>query len=246
MRAFLTRAVAVATFVVVTVLFGGWLWAALAPEEGVAARAAMVSDLAVTVSTDGFLSFDPGDATTGLVIYPGGRVRPEAYAPVARMVAEAGYLVVVPDMPFHLAVLAPSRADRVMARYPSVETWVIAGHSLGGAMAASFAELSDDVAGLVMWAAYPANSVDLSGRSDLVSTGLVGTLDRVIDAEALAGSVARMPPGYEVLRIEGGNHAQFGDYGAQAGDGEPAIGAREQWSITANATIAVLDRVGSR
>ena len=32
--------------------------------------------------------------------------------------------------------------------------------------------------------------------------------------------------------IEGGNHALFGDYGEQTGDGEAAISAQAQWEET--------------
>lgn len=42
--------------------------------------------------------------------------------------------------------------------------------------------------------------------------------------------------------IEGGNHAQFGDYGAQSGDNEATITAEEQVSQTAEAVGAFFAR----
>ena len=38
--------------------------------------------------------------------------------------------------------------------------------------------------------------------------------------------------------IKGGNHAQFGDYGAQDGDGVATISVEEQQELTANAVAA--------
>lgn len=42
--------------------------------------------------------------------------------------------------------------------------------------------------------------------------------------------------------IEGGNHAGFGDYGPQQGDGEATISADEQQEIAADAVaVAIKD-----
>ncbi len=38
-----------------------------------------------------------------------------------------------------------------------------------------------------------------------------------------------MPAQYQESVIEGGNHAGFGSYGAQSGDGTASISAEEQW-----------------
>ena len=44
-----------------------------------------------------------------------------------------------------------------------------------------------------------------------------------------------LPANVTELAIEGGNHAQFGNYGPQAGDGEASIPASEQQQATAQA-----------
>lgn len=234
-----SRILAVVAFLVAVAAIAlvGWSW--LGPSTGPDAEAALTSDDAVTVEEQPFLTFDPGDATTGLVIYPGGRIEPEAYATVARRIATAGYLVVIPEMPLDLAVLAPSRANRVIDAHPEIDHWVVGGHSLGGAMAATFTELSLRVDGLVMWAAYPAMSVDLSGR-DVESVALLGTEDGLVAADEVRGATARMPDGYVVIPIDGGNHAQFGDYGPQRGDGEATIDPDVQWEAVADFTIDLL------
>ena len=130
------------------------------------ALAALQSDAQVTVETKPWLTFTLTDQSpaTGLILYPGGRVDPRSYAPLARDLAAAGYLVVIPPMPLNLAVLAPGRAAEVMAAHPEIERWVIGGHSLGGSMAANFVyKHPGSVDGLVLWAAYPADNNPLTG-----------------------------------------------------------------------------------
>ncbi|MFN2221966.1 MAG: alpha/beta hydrolase, partial [Candidatus Promineifilaceae bacterium] len=83
---------------------------------------------------DGQLVFRPDSPTDkGLIYYPGGLVDPEAYAVTAQGIADAGYLVVIPKMPLNLAFTGINRADGIRADFPEIESWVIGGHSLGGA-----------------------------------------------------------------------------------------------------------------
>ena len=73
---------------------------------------ALVTDDVVEVQTGDWYVFEPADSTpeTGLIFYPGGYVDPRAYAPAAREIAAAGYLVVIPTMPLNLAVLGANQA----------------------------------------------------------------------------------------------------------------------------------------
>ena len=77
------------------------------------------------------------EPAVGLILYPGARVDPRAYAPTARALVQEGYLVVIVPMLLDLAFFAPGRAAEVMAEFPGIEAWAGGGHSLGGAMAAS-------------------------------------------------------------------------------------------------------------
>src|SRR6187399_205626 len=83
------------------------LWANDAAQPMPEALAALKTDEFVTFQNkNGWLVFAPvsqGDALgkpldKGLIIYPGGKVDYRAYAPIARAIAEKGYLVVVPPM----------------------------------------------------------------------------------------------------------------------------------------------------
>lgn len=218
-----------------------WGLTPLGPDD--AALAALLSDGNVTVRDDGsVIVFVPAatDPVTGFILYPGGHVDHRSYAPVAREIARQGYLVAVVAMPLSLAVLGVDRADAVIAAHPSVRTWAIGGHSLGGSMAASYARTRPGrVRGLALWAAYPAPGDDLS-TSGLEGLSTYGSNDGVLDLERFNVSVPLLPEGAVVEVIEGGNHAQFGNYGPQPGDGIAGISADEQQARAANLTVALL------
>ena len=210
------------------------------------ALAAMQSSSEGSVSQESWLVFSPTHQPhqkVGLVLYPGGRVDPRAYAPVAHAIAAAGYLVVIAPMPLNLAVFNPNAASEILSAYPEIEAWAIGGHSLGGAMAARYAYQNPEaVQGLVLWAAYPASTDDLSG-SPLAVTSIYGSLDGVADLQAVTGAGALLPADTSWTRIEGGNHAQFGWYGAQPADNPASISAGEQQAQIVAATLALLERI---
>jgi hypothetical protein len=199
----------------------------------------------VEVVSGEWLVFRPKGANpdTGLVLYSGGRVDPASYAPIAYQIAAAGYLVVIPKLPFNLAVLDINVATDVMARYPDVQYWAVGGHSLGGAMAAQYAsENQDDVQGLVLWAAYPPNGVEFT-QSDIKALTIFGSLD--FSREQIEASQSVLPIETIWVEIDGGNHEQFGWYGDQAGDAEATISREEQQEYIIDATILLLSTLKS-
>jgi hypothetical protein len=181
-------------------------------------------------------------ARTGLVFYPGARVDPRAYARLLRPVAEAGYPVVIVKQPYNLAILGIGAADRwVGDTDDGVDRWVVGGHSLGGAMAGSYASRErDELVGLLFYAAFPAG--DLSDR-DLAVVSVSGTRDGLATPGKIADSVADLPPTAELVAIEGAIHAHFGDYGSQRGDGEPSIDRDTAQREIVTATLEFLERV---
>jgi hypothetical protein len=91
--------------------FMAWLWLSFRAQnlpEGV-----MDSDTAVTVTeTSQTITFQPTNpSTTGLIFYPGAMVEPTAYAPLARIMAEAGYLTIIVKLPWGTAPLASHEAQ---------------------------------------------------------------------------------------------------------------------------------------
>jgi predicted alpha/beta-hydrolase family hydrolase len=232
-------------FLLVLIVAGGgfvW-WATDVPAPMPDAMAALESDDRVTVSQDDWVVFRPVDSepAVGFIFYPGGRVDPRAYAPVAKAIADEGFLVVIVPMPLNLAITNANAANDVIAAYPQVEQWAIGGHSLGGAMAARYVYThSEAVDGLVLWAAYPAETDDLSQRQDLVIASIYGSEDGLATVEKVDASRALLPVTSNFVAIQGGNHAQFGSYGEQSGDRSATISRQEQQDQVAQATIGVL------
>ncbi len=196
----------------------------------------LLSSNSITVITKPWLTFTPTNviASTGFIFYPGGHVNYKAYAPAAYQLAEKGILVTIVPMPLSLAVINPGAAKDVIAAHPEIKHWVIGGHSLGGAMAANFAySHPEDVSGLVLWAAYPAQNNSLN-NSTLPVISIYGSQDGMVTE--LEDSSTLLPPTTEFIVIKGGNHAQMGWYGDQAGDNKATISRNEQQTILINST----------
>ncbi|QFT88484.1 Alpha/beta hydrolase family protein [Bacillus sp. THAF10] len=193
----------------------------------------------VSVSENsGWITFYPKEDTdeAGVIFYPGGRVEAAAYAPIGMRVAEKGVPFIIAKMPLHLAVLSSNKADKIFKQFDDRE-WVLAGHSLGGAMAARYVKKNPDkVAGLILMAAYPSEEDDLSDFKGEVLT-LEGQLDGVIEKEYLTDAFERLPVQTNTIIIQGGNHSQFGDYGLQKGDNEAKVSKEEQWDRIAEMIV---------
>ncbi|GAA1835265.1 alpha/beta hydrolase [Microlunatus capsulatus] len=186
--------------------------------------------------------------TTGLVFVPGARVDPRAYAHVLRPLAQAGYLVTVLKEPFGISFVDAGHPERVMRAHPEIAQWVVAGHSLGGVTAASFA---DDhprvggaaVAGLVLWASYPAGRLE---RADLAVTSVSAERDGLSTPAKVDASKSKLPPDTTYVVVPGAVHSWFGDYGEQPGDGTPTGDRDEAQAEMTRATRAVLAAVTPR
>ena len=213
-------------------------WAALAVGCGLYARdyypadaaalAALEPDSQVTVVTEGDTTvFAPvSGADRGFVFYPGGKVEHTAYAPLLRGLAEEGVLCVLTKMPLHLAVLDADAAEGIPERYPQITEWYIGGHSLGGSMAAAYAARhTETYEGLVLLAAY--STEDLSG-TDLRVLSVYGSRDGVLNLGKYEEYQSNLPASASEAVLDGGNHACFGSYGPQDGDGTPGIPAEQQ------------------
>ncbi len=206
------------------------------------ALSALQSDSQVTVTSGAVLGFSPAGQTptTAFIFYPGGHVDYRAYAPLARELAAQGFLVFIPRMPLNLAVLAPDAAGRIIAAHPEVTSWTVGGHSLGGAMAARFALQNPGIVqGLVLLAAYPASSDDLS-KTSLRVLSISASLDGLATPEKIAASLALLPADASRLEIAGGNHAQFGWYGEQPGDLPARVSRSAQQAQVTEAIAAFL------
>lgn len=176
-----------------------------------------------TITTDGKLTIltPSTPSKTGFIFYPGGKVEHTAYLHMLEKLRQNGITCVLVDMPFNLAFFNSSAADKVFGKLPAIQNWYIGGHSLGGAMASDYASKHPDkIKGLVLLGAYIYGDIPPSN-----ALTVYGSLDSVLDKSKITYKE-------NVFVIEGGNHGQFGNYGAQKGDGTATISSEQQQQIT--------------
>lgn len=178
----------------------------------------------------------PAESEQNLLFYPGALVEPASYSVWAQQVAAAGYNVYLLKMPLNLAVFGKNAAQKIIARHPE-ETYVLAGHSLGGVMASRFvAEHVKEVAGMIYMASYPDQKGSLA-KSSLPVLSLVASKDGLVQAADLTEAQQYLPEQTQYEVISGGNHAGFGSYGRQKKDGKATITNHRQQAIIAQLTI---------
>ena len=174
--------------------------------------------------------FDGPGEDSAVIFYPGAKVEDLAYADLLKRVAAGGADCFLVHMPCTLAFFGMNRANEIIEDHDYAH-WYLAGHSLGGAMAASCsAKNGDKLDGLLLLAAYSTS--DLS-ELKMKTLSIYGSEDRVVNKAKIEEGRELMPSDYEEFVIDGGNHAGFGDYGEQRGDGEALISGDEQKAITA-------------
>lgn len=191
----------------------------------------------VTEMPDGLYLDGPGDETA-LIFYPGAKVEYTAYLPLLSELADQGIDCFLVKMPCNLAIFGHNKAKKIMDSY-EYDHWYLSGHSLGGAMAASYASGHlESLDGLVLLAAYPTKSL----KSDSFSVlSLYGSEDGVLNMEKVEEGNSYMPADYAEICIEGGNHAQFGNYGEQKGDHAADISREEQQAQTVEAILNMME-----
>jgi len=194
----------------------------------VAKKAMLGTSEIEVVEEEGYYVFTQknSEAEKGIVFYPGGKVEETAYAPLLMELAEEGYEVYLVKMPAKLAIFGMNAAEKIFKEAEHITDWTMMGHSLGGAMAASFSASHDEeVDALVLLAAY--STEDLSSL-EIEVYSFYGSEDKVLNMEKYEEYRGNLPVEVVEEVIEGGNHANYGHYGAQEGDGEASITRKEQ------------------
>lgn len=193
-----------------------------------AALEVMAQGSGITVQ-DNLTILSPAYPTdTAIIFYPGAKVEAEAYLPLLDQIRQTGVTCVLVHMPFHMAIFDADAAEAVIPRFPEIRHWYIAGHSMGGAMASKFAsDHPDQVDGLILMGAYIYGDYP-----DEKTLTIYGSLNQSVEDH--------IDYTENIVEIEGGNHAQFGNYGPQKGDPAAAISAEEQQARTVAAIEAFL------
>jgi pimeloyl-ACP methyl ester carboxylesterase len=175
--------------------------------------------------------------TTGLLFVPGARIDSRAYAHVLRPLAEAGYLVAVLKEPFGFSLLDADQGRKILDVHPEITYWAVGGHSLGGTTAASLADQDERVKGLVLFASYPADTLE---RTDLKAVSISGAADGLATPADIEASKGKLPPDTAYVVINGAVHSSFGDYGEQSGDGIATVDRSAAQTEISTAAVALL------
>ena len=247
-KKFLKWFLVIVLILVVGALVGGIRWATYARPPLPEAVEALQSDELVTVSMEPWLTFTPAQVLTdtGFIFYPGGRVDPKGYAALMRAIAEAGYLVVVPEMPINMAAFDVNAADEIIEYYPEIDHWVISGHSVGGAMAAQYTyKYPDVINGLAIWASYPPDNADISDLAIPVIL-IYGSRELKANDSGVGQRKHLLPEDTLYIRIEGGDHHQFGSYVIKPEEHLATISRTSQQQQIVQATLDLLATIANR
>lgn len=212
------------------------------------------SDAAITVTqTSGHISFLPNASQhgTGFLFYPGGMVDPNAYAPMARRLAENGFAIYLVKLPLRSAPLPGQETQvmdytrQVMATNGAVQHWVLGGHSRGAAIASRFVAADPDLfaALILIGTSHPKEAAFDLSNLDLPMMKIYATQDGLASTAEVEETSRFLPKDTLWVRIEGGNHAQFGYMGTLLGDQWATISRAEQQTQTAAAILALLTLV---
>lgn len=199
----------------------------------------LTSTSEVQVSDFGHGIFFDGPGTRqAMIFYPGAKVATDAYAPLMYKLAQQGMDCFLVDMPFHMAFFGINRAEEILENY-HYDSWYLGGHSLGGAMIASFAaDHTDQVDGLLRLASYTTK--DLS-QTDLTAVTIYGSEDGVLNRTSLEKYRSLLPKNSLEKCLPGANHSGFANYGPQKGDGQAAITKEEQIDQTVETFLGFIN-----
>lgn len=227
-------------------------WGGFAYAPNAAGRAALQTTANVKVERHrSYWAFVPAgenpNPPAGLLFFPGALVEPAAYAPYAKELAAAGYLVVLVDVPWRGALGGADgpevleRAKSAARAYSGIQHWVAAGHSRGAAIAARLVhEGTVGVSGLVLIGSSHPRAFSLAS-SGVAVTKVYATRDGVAKVAEVERHRNKLPASTRWVRIEGGNHSQFGWYGFQPGDSTARIPREQQQEITLQALRTSLE-----
>ncbi len=243
----------------VTVAFVGWSLIAYSATSEAKEKARGDARVEV-VEVNGIVAFSATAQKqampVGLVFFPGSGVDPRAYAPLAYAVAEAGYPVILVPLPRRGMFGGADAPELITTAMNAVHDdqrayrWIIGGHSRGAVIAtkivADLAALgANSAAGLLLIGTSHPRDVDLSKLRRPV-TKIVGTNDGIATPERVEANKHLLPASTNWVRIEGGNHSQFGWYGFQPGDHFADISRDAQHKQMIDAVIAMIRSVSEQ
>ena len=216
--------------------------------QGVDEVMLLSSNTSLVDNNNAGISFMPVASTEqpALVFFSGSGIAAEAYAPLLRPIADQGYPVFIIRLPYRFAPRAEDkqgaidRAREVILNYPDIPHWVIAGHSLGGALAARMARSDAASLSAMILVATTHPKDDNLSFLEMPVTKIYASNDGIAPPDRMMANKNLLPAHTEWVQISGGNHSQFGRYGKQLFDQTATISRQEQESLTRLAILDVL------
>ncbi|MBR0472333.1 MAG: hypothetical protein IJI98_06495 [Methanosphaera sp.] len=189
------------------------------------------TDVQLVKTSNGLLLDGPGNSNV-LIFYPGAKIEYTAYVPLLYKLSEEGIDCMLIQMPYNLALLDKDAADIILKNNTyDYKNWYLAGHSLGGSMAAEYTKGHEtNITGLILLASYSTSKISTPSLS------IYGSEDKVLNMDNYQKNKKNLEKINE-YQIRGGNHAQYAYYGKQEKDGEASITTEEQIGITSKEII---------
>ena len=195
----------------------------------------LISDDKVKViKDDNGYYFDGRGEDNIIIFYPGAKVEYTAYANLLYNLSSNGIDCFLTKMPFNIAFFGKNKGDSVINKY-HYDNYYVMGHSLGGVVLSSFIKNRNDISGIIFLASYPNNKINVKMLS------IYGDNDKVLNLDRYNKSKKYFSDNYKEFIIKGGNHANYGYYGMQKGDGKSLISREEQINITVNEIIKFIN-----
>jgi len=189
------------------------------------------NDIVEVSNVKGGYFFDGPSSDKAIIFYAGAKVDPTSYAPLMLRLAEEGFDCFLANMTLYFPLINQDAADKFINNY-TYDTWIMAGHSLGGIISAFYAnEHAESVDGIILLAAYSTDKIN--DKFKLCS--IYGSEDGCLEMDVYEQCKLNWTKDVKEVVIQGGNHSQFGCYGLQDGDGVPTISQTEQMDATVDA-----------
>lgn len=220
---------------VLAVLTGAFFWyvSDYYPADEIALEV-LAQDSTIEVQDDLTILSPSYPTDTAVIFYPGAKVEAEAYLPLLEQTGRPASPASWSTCPSAWRSLTQTRPEDVMEQFPDIQRWYIAGHSMGGAHGLPVCgKPPDEVDGLILLGAYIYG--DYPPEKTLT---VYGSLNQSVEDH--------IDYTENVVEIEGGNRAQFGNYGPQKGDLPATISAEEQQARTVAAIEEFLEEAAAQ
>lgn len=163
---------------------------------------------------------------TEVIFFQGGLVDPEAYAPLCRGIAEAGFSCHIVKMDWRMPAWGYEQIKNIFDL--DAGNFVLAGHSQGGKVAAQFVyENTGLMKGLILLGTSHPRDVNLS-KATIPTLKLYAEHDGLASVSEVLENQPLLPHNTSLVMIEGGNHSQFGYMGHLLLDSSAEISVEAQ------------------